>query len=390
MGIFHIFRRIAQLFGRPDVSTGTQANGEFGSGRRGREFESRQPDHFRKVGRPVTVRGAVFAGFCAIACAASARPVLESVDGQESFALESDAVSDLSGIVWTGGDSFVAVSDKKKALIPLTLKIDAATGRIASGEIGEPVPVPADAADFEGVAYVAAAKTFYISAESGGAVLRFRPGQPRAERLVVPAIFAQARKNLSLESMTWSDTAKQFWIANEEALIPDGPLASEDTGSLVRLQRFDAKFRPTAQYAWRTEPAAFRFHGAGSGVSDLCLLPDGSLIVLERGFGAGGLHLRLYLADFQNATDTSRLPALVDAPACLPARKILLLDRATGFVNFEGLTLGPTLADGTRSLIVIADSNGGPTHTFLPLKIRLEPAAHISAKPAKGSSGGPR
>ena len=85
----------------------------------------------------------------------------------------------------------------------------------------------------------------------------------------------------------------------------------------------------------------------------------------------------------------SRLPSLA-ATDCIPARKILLLDRATGFINFEGLALGPKLADGTRSLIVIADSNGGPTHTFLPLKIRLEPAAHISAKPAKGSSGGPR
>ena len=316
------------------------------------------------------VRGAVFAAFCAVAFIASGKPVIESVDGQESFAIESADVSDLSGLVWMGGDSFFAVSDKRNALVPLTLKIDPASGRIAGGEIGEPVPVPADARDFEGVAYVATAKTFYLSAETGGAALRFRPGQPRAERLPVPPIFAQARKNLSLESMTWSDTAKQFWIANEETLTPDGPLATADTGSLVRLQRFDAKFRPAAQYAWRTEPAAFRFHGAGSGVSDLCALPDGSLIVLERGFGAGGLHLRLYLADFQNATDTSRLPSLATAP-CHPAGKILLLDRATGFVNFEGLTLGPKLADGTRSLIIIADSNGGTTHTLLPLKVRF-------------------
>ena len=338
----------------------------------------------------VTARGAVLASICAlsfVARPACGQPVIESVDGQESFALESSAVTDLSGLVWTGGDSFCAVADHPNVLVPLTLKIDPTTGCIANGEIGEPIPVPADARDFEGVAYVAATKTFYLSAETGGAVLRFRPGQPRAERLPVPPIFAQARKNLSLESMTWNDTAQQFWIANEEALVPDGPLATADSGSLVRLQRFDAKFRPTAQYAWRTEPAAFRFHGAGSGVSDLCVLPDGSLIVLERGFGAGGLHLRLYLADFQNATDTSRLPSLADAAACAPARKILLLDRATGFVNFEGLALGPKLADGTRSLIVIADSNGGTTHTLLPLKIRLEPAAHVSDKPPKGSSG---
>ena len=343
----------------------------------------------RGVRSSMTARSSVFFGFCAvslIARAGSAPPVIESVDGQESFALESSAVTDLSGLVWTGGDSFCAVADHPNVLVPLTLKIDPATGRIASGEIGEPIPVPADARDFEGVAYVAAAKTFYISAETGGAVLRFRPGQPRAERLPVPPIFAQARKNLSLESMTWSDTAKQFWIANEEALVPDGPLATADSGSLVRLQRFDAKFRPTAQYAWRTEPAAFRFHGAGSGVADLCVLPDGGLIVLERGFGAGGLHLRLYLADFQNATDTSRLPSLAAAD-CIPARKILLLDRATGFVNFEGLALGPKLADGTRSLVLIADSNGGTTHTFLPLKIRLAAAGRSSEKPAKGSSG---
>ncbi len=315
---------------------------------------------------------------CRLTCASAAPPVIEDVDGQESFALESSAVSDLSGIVWTGGDSFYAVSDRRNVLVPLTLKIDPATGRIARGEIGEPLPVPADASDFEGVAYVAATKTFYLSAETGHAVLRFRPGQPRAERLAVPPVFAQARKNLSLESMTWNDTAKQFWIANEEALIPDGPVATADAGSLVRLQRFDAKFRPTAQYAWRTEPAAFRFHGAGSGVSDLCVLPDGSLIVLERGFGAGGLHLRLYLADFQNATDTTRLPSLAAADACVPARKILLFERASGFVNFEGIALGPPLADGTRSLIVIADSNGGAAHNFLPLKIRLAPAARAS------------
>ena len=315
----------------------------------------------------------MFARFCAVLffvhSAAAQSVVVEKVEGQESFALASSAVTDLSGIVWTGGDSFYAVSDHKNVLVPLTLKIDLATGRIASGEIGEPIPVPSDASDFEGVTYVAAAKTFYISAETGHAVVRFIPGQPRAERMPVPPIFAQARKNLSLESITWDDTAQTFWIANEEALQPDGPLAGPTAGSLVRLQRLDAQFHPTAQYAWRTEPAAFRFRGAGSGVSDLCVLPDGSLIVLERGFGTGGLHLRLFLADFQNAADTSRLPALAGAEV-IAAKKIPLFDQATGLVNFEGLALGPALADGSRSLIVIADSNGGSTHVFLPLKIR--------------------
>ena len=321
--------------------------------------------------------------------AVAQRVAVEKVDGQEAFAIESADVSDLSGLVWTGGDTFYAVSDHPNVLVALTLKIDLATGRIVSGKIGEPIPVPSDARDFEGVTYVAAERAFYISAETGHTVVRFTPGQPRAERLPVPPIFAQARKNLSLESITWNDTARQFWIANEEALVPDGPVAGAEAGSLVRLQRLDAKFRPVAQYAWRTEPASFRFHGAGNGVVDLCALPDGGLLVLERGFGAGGLHARLFLADFQNATDTTRRPALAGAD-CIPARKIPLFDQPTGFTNFEGLALGPTLADGTRSLLLIADSNGGTTHAFLPLKIRLTPAAIApkkspvdSAKPAR-------
>lgn len=340
-----------------------------------------------------------------IHAAAAQQLVVEKVDGQEIFALKSEAVAGLSGLVWTRGDAFFAVSDHRNTLVPLTLNIDPATGRIASGALGTPIPVPADARDFEGVAYVSATRAFYIAAETGHAVLRFVPGQPRAVRQPVPAVFAQARKNLSLESLTWNDTAQQFWIANEETLAPDGPLADPAAGSLVRLQRFDARFRPTAQFAWRTEPAAFRFHGAGSGVADLCLLPDGRLLVLERGFGPGGLHLRLYLAGWQNATDTARLPALAGADI-IPATKILLYEQPTGFINFEGLALGPPLADGSRSLLVIADSNGGPTHALLPLRLRVarergpgvppgeEPTdgrdAHATPRPVGGTLAAPK
>jgi len=313
------------------------------------------------------------AGLLFIHAAAAQKIVVEKVDGQEAFALKSDAVTDLSALVWIRGSSFYAVSDHSNALVPLTLKIDPATGRIASGEIGTPIPVPADESDFEGLTYVSASKAFYISAETGNAVLRFVPGQPRAIPQPVPAIFAQARNNLSLESLTWNDTAQRFWIANEEALLPDGPVSSASAGTLVRLQQFDAAFHPTVQYAWRTEPASMRFGGAGNGVSDLCLLPNGRLLVLERGFAGIGLQLRLFLADFQGATDTTRLPSLQGAN-CLPVKKTLLFQQPTGFVNFEGLALGPKLADGSYSLLVIADSNGGNTHAILPLKVRF-PAA---------------
>jgi hypothetical protein len=309
---------------------------------------------------------------------------IEKAEGQPGFTIENDTVTDLSGLTWTGGDSFYAVADHPNLLVPLTLKIDRATGCIARGEFGTPIPVRAPISDFEGVTYVGSTKTFYISGENGHGVISFQPGGS-AQIQPVPGIFAEARKNLSLEGITWNDIAGCFWIANEEALNPDGPV-SGTTGTLVRLQQFDAKFRPVAQYAYRTEPTAFRFRGSGNGVSDLCLLPDGRLIVLERGFVFGSLQVRLFLADFKGATDTSKLHSLVGAEF-EPMRKTLLFEEATGFTNFEGIALGPMLDDGSRSLILIADSNGGKTHAFLPLKLRLNgQGSKATPAPARTSS----
>ena len=294
---------------------------------------------------------------------------VEKMEDDVFFALQNDEVTDLSGIVWTGGDRFYAVSNHLNALIPITLKLDRESGKILTGEIGQALPFATEVGDLEGITYVRSTKTFYLSAETGNKVVRYTLGQTRAITLAVPPVFSRARKNLSLESITWNDQSAQFWIANEETLNNDGPLASPTGGSYVRLQQFDAKFRPVAQYGWITEPANFRFHGVGNGVADLCALPDGQLLVLERGFGPLGLRMRIFLADFKKATPTSRKMVLND-PNCIFVKKILLYEKDTGLTNFEGLTLGPMLADGSYSLVAVADSNGTNTHCFLALKLR--------------------
>ena len=304
---------------------------------------------------------------------------IETAKGR--FSIENESLTDLSGIAWMGGDAFAAVSDKRNAIQLLTLAIDPNTGAITGGHFGDVGPVGSKAGDFEGIVWDSVSKAFHLTAEKGNALLRFTPGQPAARPLPVPAVFSKARSNLSLESLTWSDAARQFWISNEEALKGDGPISSPTAGTLVRLQSFDAKFRPLAQYAWRTEPAGFRYGNAGSGVSDLCLLPGGELIVLERGFAEGGLHLRLFLADFTSATDISALPAL-DGAKFSAAGKTLLYEETTGFINYEGLTLGPSLAGGWRSLIVVADSNGTSLHNFLALKVRW-PVGPAPAQPGQ-------
>ena len=135
----------------------------------------------------------------------------------------------------------------------------------------------------------------------------------------------------------------------------------------MRLQKFDARWKPVAQFAYRTDASLLE---SATGVTDLCALPDGRLLALERVMAAG-LVAKIYLVDFTDATDTSDIAELDDDKIKITGKK-LLFERATGAVNFEGITLGPDLADGWRSLILIADSQGGHTHTLLPLRIKLD------------------
>lgn len=320
-----------------------------------------------------SIRWQIVAVGCAMLTVRSfaANPTIDRVRGDSHFTVEGP-ITDLSGLAWAGGDSFFAVSDKRPAVLPVTLRIDRASGAISSGEFGAPIPVPTKRADFEGVVYASATRRFYIATERPPGVISFRAGEPAVRQWPLPRIFARARLGLALESITWDAGSRRFWIANEEALAVDGPVADANAGTFVRLMQLDSVLKPLAQYAWRTEPATMRY-GAGCGVADLLLLPDGTLLVLERGFAGLGLAVRIYAASTAGATDVSRLASLEGAKFS-PAGKTLLYREQTGLLNFEGMALGPELADGSRSLVLVADSHGGTRHVFMALKLRLRAA----------------
>ena len=155
-------------------------------------------------------------------------------------------------------------------------------------------------------------------------------------------------------------------------------VSSSKAGGLVRLQEFDAAWKPLRQFAWRTDTSSLRIQGSGTGVTGLCLLPDGSLLVMERVFAGLMLEIRIFLADLSAATNTSAIPALEGA-AIVPAQKQLLYKKVTGFTNFEGIAAGPMLNDGTRSLILTADSGNGTVHTLLALRL-ASPAEESASK----------
>lgn len=298
-----------------------------------------------------------------------AETIIEAIAEQSFYSFEHGGATDFSGLTWAGGSDFYSVSDKTRGIFPLQISIEPSSGRILSTTVGAMLPVKTRLGDFEGIAFVAESRRIYLSPERGSGIVAFSLAMGSASPVSLPRIFQRARENKGIESLTFNATVGNFWIANEEALQGDGPLSGAQQGTTVRLQKFDRQIKPLAQFAYCTERSGIRLYGAGTGVSDLALLPNGELLVLERVAGFAGLSPKIFRAETRGATDVSEIPKL-DGAAFKPAAKKLLFERATITINFEGIALGPELRDGWRSLLLISDSGGGTTHYLMPLRVR--------------------
>ena len=206
---------------------------------------------------------------------------------------------------------------------------------------------------------------FVRHADSGGHYLATLP---------TPAMFKVSqeeigsRNNMSFEALSFSSDGKSLWLGMEAALYQDGPLATPDNGSVVRITRLDRAGTVLGQYAYPIEAVASRpapGREADNGVSEILAVNDHQVLVVERAgvANADGLytnHVRIYEMETDGATDIQAIPALAGA-TYVPARKRLLLDlEKTGLSrvdNIEGISWGPRLENGRRSLVMISDDN---------------------------------
>jgi len=328
------------------------------------------------------------AGMAGIAWAASwpAAAALPTVSdpGQGPVALSSGstAAAELSGLAWTGGTSYLAVGDNAAAsLWTLGITLDPATGFITSGGVTGSIAAPGLGTDSEGIAYRAATGSVFVADEVASSITQFDAGSgAMLGGVSVPAIYAPAnvQSNMGLESLAFGPGG--LWTANEEALVPDGPLSTTSTGSWVRIQRFGETLTPAGQWGYRTDPisALNPFISAErSGVVDILPWSATTLLVLERELGGAivpTFRSRLYGVDVAAASDVSALPS-IDAGGFTPLAKTLLWEGVFGSSNFEGMTYGPSLADGSASLLLISDNGGGLSQNLYALSVVPEPGA---------------
>lgn len=159
------------------------------------------------------------------------------------------------------------------------------------------------------------------------------------------------------------------YVANEDALVQDGPLTTVQAGSVVRVTAMDpVTGRPKGQYAYAlpaipVDAAPGAPFGPDNGLSEMIAIGDRQFIAVERAFAFGvGNTIRLVLTGIDaTTTDVMAVPALAGATYTPMARRVLL-DMPLTFEgvkldNIEGIAWGPTLANGNRSLVLVADNN---------------------------------
>ncbi|GEM_PF-156713 len=253
--------------------------------------------------------------------------------------------------------------------------------------------------------------TFFISSEGDANQLinpfvnEFSVAGQEIGELPVPAKFnptadqsSGIRNNAAFESLTITPDQRYLYTAVEDALFQDGPRADLDNGSLVRIVKYDLQTKEVVgefvyeldAVAEEPEPAdAFKVNGL---VELLAVDNNGTLLALERSFSVGkGNTVRLYEVQTQGALDVSgendlfREDALEDDGEILepgvfeidPAvNKRLLIDFEDDLGitpdNLEALAFGPTLADGSQSLIIASDNNFNDTQTTQFLALGLD------------------
>lgn len=179
---------------------------------------------------------------------------------------------------------------------------------------------------------------------------------------LLPAAGRGVRHNLAFESLALAEG--RLYVGTENALAQDGPEADVGQPSPARILVFDAAGgQRLAEHVYEVDavPVAPPLPGLyrTNGLVEL-LGGEGMLLALERSYVMGvGNGARIYRLVLDGASDVADRPALAGS-AYAPIAKTLLLDPATlgiALDNLEGMSWGPRLPDGRRSLILVSDDN---------------------------------
>jgi hypothetical protein len=292
---------------------------------------------------------------------------------------------DLSGLAWDPRERVLyAISDKQKWLVAL-----APRPRFAGYDLRSTIALDVDIDTWDGEALALARDRFLLVAnETEQAVFSVNRMGRDARQVALP-LFRGTRRNRGLEGIGYVESREGRYIfaINEESLEGDGPTSTPTRGTVVRILRHPLDGGDDLEIAYLTDPIFATGTEGDGGVSDIAPLSADRLLVLERSWVQDrGNGVRVYEVVLRGAPNVI---AVADASLVIPVPKRLVVDvalladekcppapqvqRRRTLENYEGLALGPTLADGRRVVFLVSDDNSNTTQAARLLAVALAP-----------------
>ncbi len=198
------------------------------------------------------------------------------------------------------------------------------------------------------------------------------------KEILVPPHFRQLEQwtlkhNGSFEGSSKSYDGKGFWVAMESPIAEDGQEPSfVQTKSPIRISYYDNTLRKeNKEFAYHLEKIDKPAKGTINlnGVTAILEYKKNKFFIVERiyqsGYGPYGNTIRIFDAVIEDKTTNILTIGPLKKQSYVPMKKKLLLDfqsckekLSAGVIdNIEGISFGPRLENGNRSLLLIADDN---------------------------------
>lgn len=306
------------------------------------------------------------------------------------------AAGNYSGIAHLHDDIYAVVSDKSDSALYFNFRIQVnpKTGELeqvenlgfnerTDGTLNDAKPWQGLEKGFDHEAIVKVSDSTLVIASEGYCRLKEFPILPTsadAAKVGYPQNLWESRwpssdfyPNYNFESLAFDPVHQYLWTIPESTLRKDGQPATPQNGltNQLRLMRLDwgKNSRYMTAYAYQMDQPST--HKKADiyvmGVSELCALPDGQLLVLEREAFIPKIKIgafckcKLYQINPLNSEEFALKEKFSSDTPFL--KKRLLAEWKTGlslskrsFANYEGMCLGPKLKDGSQVVILLSDS----------------------------------
>lgn len=353
----------------------------------------------------------IFLAFCLLAGAQDWKVVRENP--QKAFP-KTVAAGNYSGIAHLHDDIYAVVSDKSDSALYFNFRIQVnpKTGEPeqienlgfterTDGTLNDGKPWLGLEKGFDHEAIVKVSDSTLVIASEGYCRLKEFPILPisaDAAKVGYPQNLWESRwpssefyPNYNFESLAFDSVHQYLWTIPESTLRKDGQPATPQNGLVNRLRlmrlnwgkmkedsnkeeyseqvnsKKDSRYMMTYAYQMDQPSTHKKADIYVMGVSELCALPDGQLLVLEREAFIPKIKIgafckcKLYLINPLNSEEFSMKEKFSSDTPFL--KKRLLAEWKTGlslskrsFANYEGMCLGPMLEDGSQVVILLSDS----------------------------------